>query len=64
MSLWDFRILDIIQFTLFLFIQARLADVPRNTILLLEDIDAAFISRENSNNVNTAHGGLSQVSFH
>ena len=62
MSLWDFRILDIIQFTLF--IQARLADVPRNTILLLEDIDAAFISRENSNNVNTAHGGLSQVSFH
>ncbi|XP_023330537.1 mitochondrial chaperone BCS1 isoform X2 [Eurytemora carolleeae] len=44
-------------------LQARLADVPRNTILLLEDIDAAFISRENSNNVNTAHGGLSQVTL-
>ena len=26
-------------------LQARVADLPRNTILLLEDIDAAFISR-------------------
>jgi hypothetical protein len=25
--------------------KARLADVPRNTLLLLEDIDAAFASR-------------------
>ena len=27
-------------------LQARMADVPRNTILVLEDIDAAFVSRE------------------
>ena len=26
-------------------LQARVADLPRNTILLLEDIDAAFTSR-------------------
>ena len=26
-------------------LQARVADLPRNTILLLEDIDAAFLSR-------------------
>jgi len=44
-------------------LQARLADVPRNTILLLEDIDAAFVSRDASKTVNTAHGGLSQVTL-
>ena len=29
-------------------LQARIADLPRNTILLLEDIDAAFVSRDTS----------------
>ena len=27
-------------------LQARVADLPRNTVLLLEDIDAAFVSRD------------------
>jgi len=43
-------------------LQARVADVPRNTLLLLEDIDAAFISRE-TGITGTAHGGLSQVTL-
>ena len=41
-------------------LQARVADVPRNTLLLLEDIDAAFISRE-TGITGTAHGDMSQV---
>ena len=77
-----------------LYFQARLADVPRNTILLLgtwcsqhvffsnaflcncpfelnyvqllftsllEDIDAAFVSRDVTSTVSTAHAGISQV---
>jgi len=44
-------------------LQARVADLPRNTILLLEDIDAAFISRESSSALTTGHGGLSQVTL-
>ena len=44
-------------------LQARIADVPRNTLLLLEDIDAAFVSREASTMTNTAHAGLSQVTL-
>lgn len=44
-------------------LQARIADLPRNTILLLEDIDAAFVSRDASLAVRTAHGGQSQVTL-
>jgi len=44
-------------------LQARIADLPRNTILLLEDIDAAFVSRDTSLTVRTAHGGQSQVTL-
>ena len=44
-------------------LQARIADLPRNTILLLEDIDAAFVSRDSSANIGSAHGGQSQVRF-
>ena len=29
-------------------LQHRLADAPENSIILLEDVDAAFVSREDS----------------
>ena len=41
---------------------ARVADVPRNSILLLEDIDAAFPSRE-AGQAGAAHDGLSRVTL-
>jgi len=45
-------------------LQARISDVPRNTILLLEDIDAAFKSREETGKeVTTAYRGLSQITL-
>ena len=44
-------------------LQARIADLPRNTILLLEDIDAAFLSRDSVTSVGSAHGGQSQVTL-
>merc|ERR1719342_386187 len=44
-------------------LQARIADIPRNTIFLLEDIDAAFVSRDASTSLRSAHGGLSQVTL-
>lgn len=44
-------------------LQARVADLPRNTVLLLEDIDAAFVSRETGPALSTAHGGMSQLTL-
>ena len=45
-------------------LQARVADLPRNTILLLEDIDAAFVSRDSTAaSLSSAHGGQSQVTL-
>jgi len=44
-------------------LQARVADIPRNTILLLEDIDAAFLSRDITANNKSAHEGQSQVTL-
>ena len=45
-------------------LQARVADLPRNTILLLEDIDAAFVSRDsNTVPLSSAHAGQSQVTL-
>jgi len=42
---------------------ARLADAPKNSIILVEDIDAAFISRSEGNATKTAHDGLSNVTL-
>ena len=44
-------------------LQARIADLPRNTILLLEDIDAAFVSRDTTSSSSSAHGGQSLVTL-
>ncbi|TRY60961.1 hypothetical protein TCAL_05735 [Tigriopus californicus] len=45
----------------------RLADIPQDSIVLLEDIDAAFVSRENARNsqesTETAFQGLSRLTF-
>ncbi|XP_047366609.1 mitochondrial chaperone BCS1 [Vespa velutina] len=40
-----------------------LAVAPQQTIILLEDIDAAFISREESKEVKAAFDGLNRVTF-
>ena len=41
----------------------RLADAPENSIILLEDIDAAFISREESSVSEAAYKGLNRLTF-
>ncbi|XP_018017324.1 mitochondrial chaperone BCS1 isoform X1 [Hyalella azteca] len=40
-----------------------LAVAPENSIILLEDIDAAFVSREDSEKVRVAYEGLTPVTF-
>lgn len=44
-------------------LQHRLADAPENSIILLEDIDAAFISREESSVSEAAYKGLNRLTF-
>lgn len=44
-------------------LQHRLADAPENSIILLEDIDAAFISREESSVSDSAYKGLNRLTF-
>ena len=44
-------------------LQHRLADAPENSIILLEDIDAAFVSREADPNLETAFQGLNRLTF-
>ena len=41
----------------------RLADAPENSIILLEDIDAAFVSREVNPQMEAAYQGLNRVTF-
>ena len=41
----------------------RLADAPENSIILLEDIDAAFVSRELSSEAETAYQGANRLTF-
>jgi len=41
----------------------RLADAPENSIILLEDIDAAFVSREASAHLEEAYKGLNRLTF-
>ncbi|CAL4059031.1 unnamed protein product, partial [Meganyctiphanes norvegica] len=40
-----------------------LALVPENSIILLEDVDAVFVSREDTPEMNTAYVGLSRLTF-
>uniref|UniRef100_A0A023F3S6 Mitochondrial chaperone BCS1 n=2 Tax=Triatoma infestans TaxID=30076 RepID=A0A023F3S6_TRIIF len=40
-----------------------LSVAPHNTLILLEDIDAAFVSRQESSQANTAYEGLNRVTF-
>lgn len=40
-----------------------LAVAPENSIILLEDIDSAFVSRQDSEKVRTAYEGLTPVTF-
>ena len=40
-----------------------LSSAPPRTLLLLEDVDAAFVSREESNATRAAYDGLSRVTF-
>jgi len=44
-------------------LQHRLADAPENSIILLEDIDAAFVSREDSSVTDAAYKGLNRLTF-
>ena len=44
-------------------LQARLADAPENSIILLEDVDAAFVSRETSPQIEAAYQGLNRLTF-
>merc|ERR1719334_793909 len=44
-------------------LQHRLADAPENSIILLEDIDAAFVSREESSINEAAYKGLNRLTF-
>ena len=44
-------------------LQHRLADAPENSIILLEDIDAAFVSRETSAHLEEAYKGLNRLTF-
>ncbi|TRY63981.1 hypothetical protein TCAL_00319 [Tigriopus californicus] len=41
----------------------RLADAPTNSIILLEDIDAAFVNRETNPQLEAAYQGLNRVTF-
>ena len=41
----------------------RLADAPENSIILLEDIDAAFVSREDSSINDAAYKGMNRLTF-
>merc|ERR1712240_91791 len=41
----------------------RLADAPENSIILLEDIDAAFVSRELNPEAETAYQGANRLTF-
>jgi len=44
-------------------LQHRLADAPEQSIILLEDIDAAFVSREDSSVNDAAYKGLNRLTF-
>jgi len=44
-------------------LQHRLADAPENSLILLEDIDAAFVSREDSSVNDAAYKGLNRLTF-
>jgi len=44
-------------------LQHRLADAPENSIILLEDVDAAFVSREDSTIADAAYKGLNRLTF-
>merc|ERR1711915_1128015 len=44
-------------------LQHRLADAPENSIILLEDIDAAFVSREDAKHLEEAYKGLNRLTF-
>ena len=45
-------------------LQARVADLPRNTTLLLEDTDGALVSRDSSSALlRSAHGGQSVLTL-
>jgi len=44
-------------------LQHRLADAPENSIILLEDIDAAFVSREDSSVTDAAYKGMNRLTF-
>ena len=44
-------------------LQHRLADAPENSIILLEDIDSAFVSRDIDPNLETAFQGLNRLTF-
>ena len=44
-------------------LQHRLADAPENSIILLEDIDAAFVSREMNPKLESAYQGLTPLTF-
>lgn len=44
-------------------LQHRLADAPENSIILLEDIDAAFVSREMNPQLESAYQGLNRLTF-
>lgn len=44
-------------------LQHRLADAPEDSIILLEDIDAAFVSREDSPATEAAYQGLNRLTF-
>lgn len=40
-----------------------LSTAPQESIVLLEDVDAAFVSREDSPQMKSAYEGLSRVTF-
>merc|ERR1712112_71245 len=44
-------------------LQHRLADAPENSIILLEDVDAAFVSRELGAQAGEAFKGLNRLTF-
>ena len=46
-------------------LQHRLADAPENSIILLEDVDSAFVSREDPENkhLESAYQGLNRLTF-
>jgi len=44
-------------------LQHRLADAPENSIILLEDVDAAFVSRELGAQAEEAFKGLNRLTF-